>query len=390
MAKSKVKKIAGWLHLWVGLSTGIVVVIVAITGCIYAFNEEIFDSVHQKLVYVEVKRQAKPISELLLIAQKSIDPNKVLNNVKITDQNRSYVFSGFKVNGPKKINLSYFSQFEYMDQVYVDQYTGKVLGVIDMRYEFFNIVEQLHRQLLLVKPVGSVLVGSCILLFLLMMITGFVLWLPKNYKQFKKSISIKWNSKWKRLNYDLHNSLGFYALPIAILIAITGLVWSFRWWETGIYKILGSKEKPSFARSLPVINTSDSTLNKLDIIHYNLQKQLTSNWNEVSLGIPDETNKVVMAYVRINDNTDYWRGVSYYFYDGRTGKQIDVMTHAEKTLGMKWRNSNLDIHTGRLFGVGTQIIAFIASLICATLPISGFMIWYGKRNKKKKPILNTK
>jgi len=46
-------------------------------------------------------------------------------------------------------------------------------------------------------------------------------------------------------------------------------------------------------------------------------------------------------------------------------------------------NANYDIHVGSIFGLPTKIIAFIVSLLCASLPVTGFMIWYG-RNKKKK------
>ena len=384
MVKSKFKKITGWLHLWIGLVTGIVVFIVSVTGCIYVFEEEIFNQLHKDIIYVQKTGPAKPVSELLAIAQKAVGSGKVLSNVKIGADNKSYLFSGFKINDKKKINIWYFSQFEYLDDVYVNPYTGKVLGIIDVRYEFFNVIEQLHRQLLLVKPVGSLIVGSCILLFLMMLITGFILWLPKNYKQFKKSITVKWNARWKRVNYDLHNSLGFYVLPIAMVIAVTGLVWSFKWWENGIYKILGDKGKTGFTRTMPQIAAGDSTLNKIDLIHYSLLKKLNGDWKEIGIGIPTEKNKLSTSFVTIESNKDAWRGVSYYFYDGRTGAFIDALPHNKKTLGMKWRNSNLELHTGRLYGLESQILAFLAALICASLPVSGFLIWWGKRNKKMK------
>lgn len=390
MAKSKLKKITGWLHLWLGLISGVVVLIVSLTGCIYVFDEEIFDQIHKDLVYVEKTGPARPVSELLANAQKAVGNAKELSSVKISADNRSYVFSGFKINDRKKINLWYFSQFEYLDQVYVNQYTGKVLGIIDMRYEFFNVVEQLHRQLLLVKPIGSPLVGAFVLIYLVMLISGFILWLPKHYKQLKKRLAIKWDAKWKRVNYDLHNTLGFYVLPLAIFLAITGLVWSFKWWETGIYRLLGDKGKSGFTRELPHINTADTTLNKIDLIHYSLRKQLKKDWSHIQMGLPSETNKVSMSFVQIKSNRDAWRGVSYYFYDGRTGKLIDVLPHHQKTLGMKWRNSNLELHTGRLYGLTSQLLAFFASLISASLPVSGFLIWWGKKKKKTKRTASSK
>jgi uncharacterized iron-regulated membrane protein len=47
---------------------------------------------------------------------------------------------------------------------------------------------------------------------------------------------------------------------------------------------------------------------------------------------------------------------------------------------------NYDIHVGQILGLTGKIIAFLASLICASLPITGFIIWWGKRNKKGKKV----
>lgn len=378
------KAIIGWLHLWIGLVTGIVVVIVSVTGCIQVFDEELFDLFHHDLVKVERTGLARPVSELMRIAQKAEGKKRPITDIKIGEDGRSYVFSASKVNKKEDIGLSYFSQFKYRDDIYVNPYTGKVLGIIDSRYEFFNVVEQLHRQLLLVKPVGSVIVGSAVLLFLVMMITGFILWFPKNYKQFKKNISIKWNAKWKRVNYDLHNSFGFYVLPVAILIAITGLVWSFKWWETGVFKLFGSTGKIVLARKAPVIPVGDTTgKNTLDLIYATLLQETGGNYKTIGFNLPGKKDKVAMVYTQ-SKNTDGWRNMSYYYFDSRTGKMFDKMEHHNKPLALKWRNSNKDIHTGRIYGWPTQVLAFLASLACASLPITGFLIWWGKRNKKNK------
>ncbi|MDR6940235.1 PepSY-associated TM helix domain-containing protein [Mucilaginibacter pocheonensis] len=378
------KAIAGWLHLWIGLVTGLVVVVISVTGCIQVFDEELFDLFHHDLVNVTKTGPARPVSELLAVAQKTLGKTKPVSNIKIKQAGHSYVFTASKTNKLKDIGISYFSQFKYNDDVYIDPYTGKVLGVIDSRYEFFNVVEQLHRQLLLVKPVGSVVVGTCVLLFLLMLITGFILWLPKNYKQLKKNISIKWKAKWKRVNYDIHNSFGFYVLPVAMIIAITGLAWSFSWWENGIFKILGSPGKIVLTRKTPAKANADTTTNNtVDVVFTAMQHQIGDNYKTIGINFPDKKNKVIMVYT-YGKNIDGWRNMSYYYFDSRTGKMFDKLEQQNKPLALKWRNSNKDIHTGRIYGWPTQILAFFASLACASLPITGFLIWWGKRNKKVK------
>lgn len=387
-----IKAVAAWLHLWVGLITGIIIVIVSITGCMQVFDEELFALFHRDLVHVKETGTIRPVSELLQIAQKAIGKNKKITDIRMGTADQSYVFTATQLNKRKDIKLSYFSQFKYRDDIYVDQYHGKVLGVIDTRYEFFNVTEQLHRQLLLVKPVGSVIVGSSILLFLLMMITGFILWLPKNYRQLKQNLSVRWKAKWKRVNYDLHNSFGFYVLPIAMIIAITGLTWSFKWWEKGIYNAFGSAKPVVLLRTAPNITTGDTSGNHLNEILASLQQKLQGNYLAIGLNLPEGKERSLMAFVYHKNRTDGWRNISYYYFDTRTGKQFDQLEHAQKPIGLKWRNSNKDIHTGRIYGLPTQIMAFLASFICASLPITGFLIWLGRRNKKvvrkRKPSLS--
>lgn len=380
----RLKAIAGWLHLWIGLVTGIVVVIISITGCIQVFDEELFNLFHRDLVYVTETGPARPVSELLVIAQKTLGKKKPVSNIRVREAGYSYVFTASKTNKLKDIGISYFSQFKYNDDVYINPYTGKVLGVIDSRYEFFNVVEQLHRQLLLVKPVGSVIVGTCVLLFLLMLITGFILWLPKNYRQLKQNVSVKWKAKWKRVNYDIHNSLGFYILPVAMIMAVTGLVWSFNWWENGIYNLFGSPGKIVLIRKAPAKVSADTTNNNtVDMVFTAVKHRIGDNYKTIGFNFPDKKNKVIMVYT-YGENIDGWRNMSYYYFDSRTGKMFDKLEQQSKPLALKWRNSNKDIHTGRIYGWPTQILAFFASFACASLPITGFLIWWGKRNKKNK------
>lgn len=207
----------------------------------------------------------------------------------------------------------------------------------------------------------------------------------KNLRQLKKSISIKWAAKWKRVNYDLHNSLGFYVLPIAIVIAVTGLTWSFKWWEKGIYQMLGSKKPVVLVRKAPPVTTADTTGNHLDLMLTTLQRKLEGNYRVIGLNLPDKGENTMMAFVYLKNRTDGWRNLSYYYFDTRTGKLFGQLEHAQKPLGLKWRNSNKDIHTGRIYGLPTQLLALLASLICASLPITGFLIWWGKLKKIKKP-----
>jgi uncharacterized iron-regulated membrane protein len=45
---------------------------------------------------------------------------------------------------------------------------------------------------------------------------------------------------------------------------------------------------------------------------------------------------------------------------------------------------NYDIHTGAILGLPGKFLAFFASLICASLPVTGVYVWWGRKNKAKK------
>ncbi|MDJ1486156.1 PepSY domain-containing protein [Cytophagaceae bacterium YF14B1] len=60
----------------------------------------------------------------------------------------------------------------------------------------------------------------------------------------------------------------------------------------------------------------------------------------------------------------------------------------DKTLGAKWRNSNYAIHTGSIYGLPTKLLATLAALFLASLPVTGFLIWKG-RNKKTRSSENS-
>lgn len=85
MIWKRIKAVAAWLHLWVGLVTGIIVVIVAVTGCILVFEDELYDAVHHDLVEVKQTGPAKPVSELLAIAQKKLGKKKPISDIEVTE-----------------------------------------------------------------------------------------------------------------------------------------------------------------------------------------------------------------------------------------------------------------------------------------------------------------
>ena len=83
-----------------------------------------------------------------------------------------------------------------------------------------------------------------------------------------KVFKIRWTAKFKRLNYDLHNVLGFYALFIGIILGLTGMVFAMKWFEKTVYVVASqSVTPPKFVRSVSD-STQNAIKNPLDIAFY--------------------------------------------------------------------------------------------------------------------------
>src|SRR5690606_28971019 len=110
----------------------------------------------------------------------------------------------------------------------VNPYTGEVKGTTESSTaKFFTVVMGLHRWLLVQDGGGKVIVGIATIIFVFLCITGLFIWWPVKARDWKRGFKIKFSASWKRINHDLHNTLGFYALIFLLIMSLTGLCWSF-------------------------------------------------------------------------------------------------------------------------------------------------------------------
>lgn len=370
-----VKKIIRKLHLWLGLASGLVVFIVAVTGCIYAFQHEIQELIQP---YRFVKAQDKPVlppSEIRAIADAELPGKHIHGILYAKDLERS-------------AQAIYFSFEEhYYDFVYINQYTGEVLKVKDEYADFFRIVLDGHFYLWLPPEIGQPVVASFTLVFIVMLISGIVMWWPKNNKGKKKSFKIKWNARWRRKNYDLHSVMGFYVAFIALVLALTGLVWGFEWFRDGVHSLAGGEKPLDYVEPL-----SDTTAvafsTEMHPVDYLWEKTKLENPTAETIEMHFPATEASPIHVAINpDASTYWQ-IDYLYYDQYTLEEVKAdhiysrfhdASAADKLIRM-----NYDVHTGAILGLPGKILAFFASLIVASLPVTGTLLWIGRKKKAKR------
>ncbi|GGI22669.1 PepSY-associated TM helix domain-containing protein [Pedobacter mendelii] len=381
--KSRIRKISDWLHLWLGIASGLVVFHLGITGCIFAFQKEITEFIHKKEIFVDVpaKTQTKPLSVLKATAEKALGGNKKISFITTYKQpNKAWEFGAFKAGDPKA--FWYFDSIDYYDLVLINPYNGKVTLVADHKYEFFAIIKMLHWSFLINHPIGQQIIGWATLIFVFLLISGIVMWWPKNLKKsnFDKSFKVKWSAKFKRINYDLHNVLGFYVMIICLMLALTGMVWAFKWFQTTIYVVASRSITPPARVNVESDSTKSISAIPFDIA-FETAKEQFKEFDRIGMS-PAGPGKATIYATGYHGNETYWN-FDVIQFDQYCGKLLHRKTQTDKNAGEALIGMNYDIHVGAILGLPGKILAFFASFIAASLPITGFIIWWGKKKKKK-------
>jgi len=370
-----VKKAVGKLHLWLGMTSGLLVFIISITGALYAFQEEIQDYT-QGYRFVEVrKHEMLAPSRLKEIAVKAL-PEKHVHAVAYFGKTRS----------AQVIFFHYEPSNQYYDIVFLNPYDGQVLKVKDMDTDFFRWVLMGHFYLWLPPDIGQALTASATLIFVFMLLSGIVLWWPRNKNAVKQRFSIKSRVSWKRRNYDLHNVIGFYACLFVLVLALTGLVWGFQWFAKGVYAVAGGEKSLTYYDPVSVdSNAVDSTEKiAMDEVWFRMRK-LYPQANEIEVHSPETDSSSIAANVNELEGK-HWK-MNYHYFDQYSLKELPV-DHVygkfkDAQFADKLMRMNYYIHVGSIFGFPGKCLAFLLSLIAASLPLTGFYIWCGRKKKSR-------
>ncbi|MFD1469974.1 PepSY-associated TM helix domain-containing protein [Hymenobacter caeli] len=365
------KKAVGQLHLWLGLASGLVVFVVSLTGAIYVFQDEIRDA-------TEPWRWAAAPA-----AGAPLPPARLQAAVVARHPGAQPSWTAYYGPG-RAATVAFADRAGAQYLAALNPYTGQVLHEQNLRRDFFTIVEAIHTSLLLPPPVGGWAVGVAIAIFLVLLGTGLVLWWPKRRHERLQRLRVKWGAPWRRRNYDLHQVVGFYVAAGAFVVALTGLFISFGAWQQAASTLANAgrhyplEEIPP--RPAPLAAAGAPSQPLLDAV-YRQVRQRSPTADMVLIGPVAGPREPVycLAYQRA---LHYYHRDEFYFHPV-SGRLLRALPHAGKSAGKKLGDLNYDLHTGQLLGLGGKIVALLVSLICASLPVTGTLLWWGRRHKAR-------
>lgn len=406
------------IHLWLSFPLGIIISIICISGAALVFQDEIQEWSNPRKYFVSEKEgEILPIHELITIVNSKLENNSV-NSIQITsDPERNYTM-GLKEGGRAS--------------VYINPYTGDIMGKSERGEGFFSIVQRLHRWLLGGKgSIGQSVVGYTTLFFVIILISGIIIWWPKNRKQLKGRLQIKTKYGLKRFWIDLHTSGGAYLLIGLLILSLTGLYYSFDWYRKGLTSLLGiemteyrgqrsSEEKigqynpqreessnkpqnnskrkggnPNY-RANADSNKRQSNKDEAQIIdsENNTQKYAQNNlfnsWQKVfeylkakNLNYKSISIQNGSASVSQNFTFGNIRASDQYIFENETGEITKIQLYEDQDRATKLQGWIYSLHTGKWGGLFSKVITFIVALLGGILPFTGYYIFYKKRKKNR-------
>ncbi|MFC6099414.1 PepSY-associated TM helix domain-containing protein [Olivibacter domesticus] len=366
------KKIISWLHLWLGLAVGLIFSIAALTGAILVFEEELDPVLYHSFYYMD-----KPVPD-----QTPLPLDRLAQQATLYAKEDTLHSMLIPANQISQRNILFQTTGTRLERTLlaINPYTGQLEKKIAGNRHLFTMAEDLHRQLFLGK-IGKAITGVCCLSYLTILLTGLILWWPKNKKILQQRLKIKWDAKFKRLNWDLHAVGGFYTLPILLIIAFTGLTWSYKWFNDGIFYLFDGKGPQKLA--IPYYaGASSSSQGVLQKTYMQAQKLLPYN-SDITISLPEKASPIIQIS-KEQTNASVPNVVDRLLFDQYTGKLIKKELYESQSQGMKVRRLIFPIHTGSIYGLPTKILAFLSCLIGASLPITGFIIWLKRKKKTKK------
>ncbi len=452
------------LHLWLGLASGLILFVVCLSGSLYVFREEARRLVAPELFYVEASADQRLSADEIVAKVEAARPDKKVGSLTIPESPTRTVAVVLndapskegrgqgpgagqgqgKRQGPRDGSGRGQGRGEGQglrdgsgidkaphnagqgagrgngqgggkggqggggrrrgETVYVDPYTGAIVGEgatsVD---EFFGFLMRLHRFLCLPTEIGRPIVGVATLIYVVLTLTGLLLWLPRTAAAWRRKATWKlaFNVRFRRggwpLVFDLHNALGFYTLLPALILALTGLCWSFGWYRDAVGAVLGEapfKAKREQPESLtpPDGSPRPATLEELIAKH----NELDPGAGDVTISIPqDESTATTIQKGRVDgffalavkNKTQWDRLDASVVSVERYGKTVEVERFADKPFGAKIASSIKALHLGEITGLSSKIFFFVVCLIATSFPATGVALWAHKlraRNKKRR------
>jgi len=343
-------------HLYLGIAGFLLIVVLGLTGAVLAFEDELTNWLSRDLTHVQSTPQQALLGDILASAQKLYPGYRVIAvDMPVTDDRAvDLLLAPLKASDAPRL------------RIFADPHTGQLRGECGSRCSTLATIQKLHTSLMLKRP-WSFVVGYATALLLFMAASGIYLWWKRKIFQLHRR-----HGFW-RFNFDVHHALGFYLLPLVIVIAVTGILLMFQWPKSLLLK-LNPPGKSEVRLDRPT-STVVAGARPLDI-DSQVRAAVVAMPGMRVLSISPALRPKDPLMIMMSSPEEKAERVHVVFVDQFSGKVLRVWEPDQNPgLGTRILSYTLRLHTGRIAGWFGQVVMCLVSLSIAALAASGILIW---------------
>ncbi|HQZ63829.1 MAG TPA: PepSY domain-containing protein [Planctomycetaceae bacterium] len=346
-------------HFYAGMIIAPALIVVAATGAIYIFKDELEAVIYPGVTYVEPTAERTSYEQQLAVVRAAVPAKDRIVLLQVfTNPRRA---TSMVLNGGTP-------QYDY-----VDPYRGHYLGAIDSQNGFFNTILKIHRTLFL-GTTGRIVVELATCWSIVLAVTGIYLWWPHTLSQ----LWGVWLPRLRQKPYvvlrDLHTVSGVYVVIVAIVILLTGLTYTSVWGSVFQYAGQKTEAYDMFTKSMVCKSPLDAKDLPIDRIIEIAQKRMPDN--NLTVWFPRIPNGVYL----VTANNDRGPQVNeMLFIDRSTGEILEDRCISQTKLIYQLGSWNYSLHVGSVWGLPTKVLWLVTCVILMTLPVTGIWMWWQRR-----------
>ncbi|WP_339497235.1 sulfite reductase flavoprotein subunit alpha [Pseudomonas canadensis] len=363
------KKTLFQLHWFFGITAGLVLALMGITGAAVSFQDEILRALTPSVLTVE-KREAGvlPPAELVRKLEATEGQTVAMLFVESESGNAARVFFT-PPPGERRGQLRYF-----------DPYTGDYMGDV-VGQEVFGFLLQFHR-FLVMGDTGRNITGACTLILVFFCLSGMYLRWPRQVASWRAWLTLDWRKKGRAFNWDLHSVFGTWCLLAYLLSALTGLYWSYDWYSQGLTKLLSDAPQNERVRKRGPAPEGPAPVANYDAIWSSIYSNAGPGLSAYNIRMPAVAGQPATVYYLLDDSP-HDRALNQINLDPATGEVKSHDRYASKTFGSQLLTSVYALHTGSYFGLAGRIILTLSSVLMPLFFITGWLLYLDRRRKKR-------
>lgn len=365
------KKILFQIHWFFGITAGLVLALMGVTGALYSFEDEILEWINPDALIIEARGTPLPPVELVRKLEAETGLTVAILRVQTLGDKAAQVYFT-PPPGERRGPMRNFNP-------YTGEVTGDAAGA-----GFFDFVLRLHRYLAL-GEYGKQVTAACTLILIFFCLSGLYLRWPRKALNWRIWLTMDWAKKGRSFNWDLHSVFGTWCLLFYLLFAITGLNWSYDWFSNGMNALLGDSpvgEQRRGGGARPVGTVEPIVRADYVAIWNSIQSVAGPGLASYNIRLPNAAGQPATIFYLLKDSP-HPRALNQITLDPATGDVSAVSRYAEKSFGAQLLVSNYSLHVGSYFGMPGRIIMTIASLMMPLFFITGWLLYLDRRRKKR-------